>query len=121
MTNASPPRLIFPPRGSAVTSNLRFCRYFSRATAQLAFFRRLCFALFFFVADFFALVRRLPLTLAAAPPLSPFTLRRSASIKLITLLGLGEGVEGGALPVFFALIRSRSASSYRSSNSEGSK
>src|ERR1700752_826 len=105
MTKASPPRLIFPPRGSAVTLKLRFARYFSSATMcldQLAFFRRLCFAVFLL-----AELRR-PDDLPRASPrdLPPFapTLRRSASIRFITLDAFGSGGAGGSLPARFALI-----------------
>src|SRR5687767_5459332 len=111
MTKASPPRLILPPRGSAVTLKLRFARYLSRATenlGQLAFFRRFCFVVFLL-----AELRRPDDLLRAGPrdlpPFSP-TLRRSASIRLITLDALGSGGAGGSLPARFALISAESAS-----------
>src|SRR6185369_9599422 len=68
---------------------------------QLAFFRRLCLAVFFLAEV------RPPDDLRRAPPrdLPPFspTLRRSASIRLITLEGFGSGAAGGSLPARFAL------------------
>src|SRR5262245_8214068 len=117
MTNAFPLARLVRPRGSEVTSNLRFLRYVCRPTiadlqlARLSFLRlagaRLS-AVDFAAPRFCALPRP---RAVAVPPRSACTLRRRASIRLTTLVGCGEGGDGGFLPACFAAISALSARS----------
>ena len=74
-----------------------------------------------FAARRFGLAALPCLAADALPPLSEFRLFFRASNRLTTFDGFGAGAETGAfLPAFLALIRSSSASSYLSSNFDGS-
>src|SRR5262245_19895586 len=117
MMNAFPLARLVRPRGSEVTSNLRFLRYVCRPTivdlqlARLSFLRHAGARLS--AVDFAAVpFRALPRPRSvAAPPRSACTLRRNASIRLTTLVGCGVDGVGGFLPACLAAISALSARS----------
>src|SRR3954447_23938058 len=97
------PRLPSRPRGSCVTPKRRLALYLESAgIAQLALrtFR-------FGAARLRPLLLRAEVERRPSPP--PRALLRSASIRLMTLLGLASEIVGGFLPARLALISSISA------------
>src|SRR5262245_62655211 len=103
MTNAFPLARPVRPRGSEVTSNLRFLRYVCRPTVAALQLARLSFlrlagarlgAVDFVAVPFRALPR--PCSVAATPR-SACPVGRRASMRLTTLVGCGVDGAGGFL------------------------